>query len=425
MASVEPSAAKEISLAPAALKESPWRWVLMILLVVAMLFCYAQRNALGVASKSIEDDLGFNPAKTGLLLSSFFWVYAFMQIPSGWLADRFGVRRTYAVSFIFFSLTSALTGLTNGLAMLILLRMLMGTGQAVAFPASSRAVANWFQESERGFVTGLYLAGVRIGGALVSVFGGWFLTRYDWRWFFVAIGAASMVWVAPWMGFLKRWEEKPAETAATERQGASFMESLALLKNRSALGIFLGFFAYNYVWNVFQNWLPNYLEKERKFTKIEMGVFNAMPLVAMSVIIVISGALSDWLIGRGYEEKKVRKTFIAIGMLVCCLIAPAGFVEDRMTSVWLLTISLSGLGIASPNTWTLTQAVSSKKIVGTVSGIQNFGGNIGAILAPMLTGFIAHFTGSFATALALCAAILVAGVIVFWFAVEEKVEIKE
>jgi ACS family glucarate transporter-like MFS transporter len=320
---------------------------------------------------------------------------------------------------------SALTGLTNGLAMLILFRVLMGTGQAAAFTASSRAVANWFQESERGFVTGLYLAGVRIGGALISVFGGWFLTRYDWRWFFVVVGAVSLVWVAPWMGFLKKWEEKPSAQAPTAQRGVSFMESLALLKNRSALGVFLGFFAYNYVWNFFQNWLPNYLETERKFTKVEMGVLNAMPLVAMSVIIVISGALSDWLIRRGYEEKRVRKIFITIGMLICCLIVPAGFVEDRITAVWLLTVSLSGLGVASPNTWTLTQAVCSKKIVGTVSGIQNFGGNIGAILAPMLTGFIVHFTRSFAMALALCGVILVAGVIVFWFAVEEKVEIAD
>jgi MFS family permease len=427
---VEPAAAKDTGLAKPALNESSQRWRLMILLVVAMLFCYGQRNALGVAAKSMSDDLGFNPAKTGVLLSSFFWVYAFMQLPAGWLVDRFGVRRTYAIGFIFWSFMSGLTGLTSGLATLILFRVLMGTGQAVAFPASSRAVANWFQESERGLVTGLYLAGVRIGGALVSVFGGWFLTHYDWRWFFVAVGAASLVWVAPWMGFLKKWEPTGVEPAqaSTERQGprsASFMESLALLKKRSAMGLFLGFFAYNYVWNVFQNWLPNYLEKERNFTKIEMGVLNAAPLVAMSVIIVISGALSDRLIRRGYEEKRVRKIFIAIGMLICCLIVPAGFVEDRMTAVWLLTISLSGLGVASPNTWTLTQAVSSKKIVGTVSGIQNFGGNVGAILAPLLTGFIAHFTGSFAMALALCGVILVAGIIVFWFMVEEKVEIAD
>jgi ACS family glucarate transporter-like MFS transporter len=423
MTPAETTAAKDVSFAPPALKDSPQRWSLMILLGAAMLFCYAQRSALGVAAKSMSDDLGFNPATTGVLLSSFFWVYAFMQMPSGWLVDRFGVRRTYAISFIFWSLMSVLTGLANGLAALILLRVLLGVGQAVAFPASSRAVANWFQESERGLVTGLYLAGVRYGSALISVFGGWFLTYYDWRWFFVVIGAVSLVWVAPWMGFLKKWEGKGTAQASTEQHGASFIESLALLKHRSVMGIFLGFFAYNYVWNVFLNWLPNYLEKVLGFTKKEMGILNAIPLVAMSVIIVISGGLSDWLIRRGYEEKRVRKIFIAVGMLICCLIVPAGFVEDRMTAVWLLSISLSGLGVASPNTWALTQAVSSKKIVGTVSGIQNFGGNVGAALAPMVTGFIVHFTDSFAMALALCGVILVAGVIVFWFVVEENVEL--
>jgi ACS family glucarate transporter-like MFS transporter len=423
MTPAETAAAKDVRFAPPALKDSPQRWNLMILLGAAMLFCYAQRSALGVAAKSMSDDLGFNPATTGVLLSSFFWVYAFMQMPSGWLVDRFGVRRTYAISFIFWSLMSVLTGLANGLAALILLRVLLGAGQAVAFPASSRAVANWFQESERGLVTGLYLAGVRYGTALVSVFGGWFLTYYDWRWFFVVVGAVSLVWVSPWMGFLKKWEGKGTAKASTEQQGASFIESLALLKHRSVMGIFLGFFAYNYVWNVFLNWLPNYLERVLGFTKKEMGVLNAIPLVAMSVIIVISGGLSDWLIRRGYEEKRVRKIFIAVGMLICCLVVPAGFVEDRMTAVWLLSISLSGLGVASPNTWALTQAVSSKKIVGTVSGIQNFGGNVGAALAPMVTGFIAHFTGSFAMALALCGVILVAGVIVFWFVVDEKVEL--
>src|SRR5262245_11676541 len=108
-------AAKDIRLAPAALKDSPHRWGLMILLVIAMLFCYAQRNALGVANDSISNELGFNPAKEGVLLSSFFWSYAFMQMPSGWLVDRFGVRRTYALGFIFWSVMSIFTGLTNGL----------------------------------------------------------------------------------------------------------------------------------------------------------------------------------------------------------------------------------------------------------------------------------------------------------------------
>ncbi len=396
----------------------------MILLVTAMLFCYAQRGALSVAAPFMSKDLGFNPAKTGVLLSAFFWVYSFMQMPSGWLVDRFGVRRAYAIGYAFWSLTSILTGLTKNLASLITLRVSLGLGQAVAFPASARATANWFQERERGTVTGLYLAGVRYGSALISLFGAWFMAIYDWRWFFVVVGAASLVWLLPWMGFLGRWEERPKDKASAlaARQGASFKESLLLLKNRSVMGIFLGFFAYDYVWFVFQTWLPSYLIMERGFSPAEMGVFSAMPYLAMSVIILISGALSDWLVRRGYDEMKVRKALIVTGLLICCLIVPAGMVEDKMTAVWLLTISLSGLGIASPNTWTLTQAVSSKQIVGTVSGIQNFGGNVGGILAPLLTGLIAHKTGSFALALGLCGAILVGGIVAYLLLVDERVE---
>ena len=63
--------------------------------------------------------------------------------------------------------------------------------------------------------------------------------------------------------------------------------------------------------------------------------------------------------------------------------------------------------LASPNTWSITQACCSKRLVGTVSGIQNFGGNVGGIIAPWLTGAIAHRTGSFAPAFVLCGFLLV------------------
>jgi nitrate/nitrite transporter NarK len=188
-------------------------------------------------------------------------------------------------------------------------------------------------------------------------------------------------------------------------------------------GIFLGFFAYDYAWYVFVTWLPGYLLLERQFTPREMGVYSATPFVAMSVIIILSGLLSDRLVSKGNEERKVRKTFIIVGLVVGCLIVPAGMVADKMTAVWLLTISLCGLGIASPNTWTLTQAVCEKKIVGTVTGIQNFGGNLGGILAPALTGFIAHITNSFALALGLVGVVLVVGMYAYWCLISDTVEV--
>ncbi len=410
-----------------ALQHSPQRWWLLALLFTAMLIGYAHRGALSVAAPFMIKDLNLSKADIGIMLSAFFWVYSFMQMPTGWLVDRFGVRRAYSLGFIFWSLTSTLTGLANSFIALIGLRVALGAGQAISFPATSRAVANWFQERERGLVTGIYLTGVRVGQALIGWVGVYFLARYNWKLFFLVTGLLPLIWLLPWMKFLGKWEK--TSVSASVRKSApsstmSFFKSFSLLKQRTVLGIFLGFFAYDYAWYVFITWLPGYLIIERQFTPQEMGVYNAAPYLAMSVIILLSGLLSDWLVRQGHEEKRIRKIFIVTGLAVGCLIVPAGMVEDKITAVWLLTISLCGLGIASPNTWTLTQAVCQKKIVGTVTGIQNFGGNLGGILAPALTGFIAHATNSFALALGLTGAVLVIGMLAYWFLITDKVELK-
>lgn len=410
---------------PHNLRDSPQRWLLAVLLFIGMIFCYAQRGALSVATKDIMDELDLSKADMGVLLSAFFWSYSLMQMPAGWLVDRYGVKSSYALGYAFWSLASAATGLAKSLLTLNFLRMLLGIGQSVAFPASARAVANWFPDRERGTVTATYLTGVRLGQALVAVAAAVFLPIYGWKLFFLAIGAVSLLWLAPWVAFLKKWEVTLKVSATSARPGGSsgrsFMQSLLLLKNRTVFGIFLGFFAYDYAWFVYLTWLPGYLELERGFTKAEMGIYSSIPYVAMSVIIMLSGVASDWLIRQGYRETLVRKMFITAGLVIACLIVPAGLVEDKMTSVWLLTISLCGLGLCSPNTWTLTQAVCSKNIVGTVSGIQNFGGNVGGVIAPALTGYIAHVTQSFALALGITGAICVVGILSYLLLISEEV----
>lgn len=407
------------------LRDSPQRWWLAALLVVGMIFGYGQRGALSPVAPYIIKELGLSPAVMGVLLSAFFWVYSFMQMPAGWLVDRYGVRRSYALGYAFWSAVSALTGLANGLASLIAARVLLGVGQSVAFPASARAVANWFPDRERGTVTGAYLMGVRLGQALVSITAGYLLNAYGWKLFFMLIGLVPLVWLLPWNLFLKRWEHRGVSMAAATKArpaSPSFAKSLHLFRNRTVLGIFLGFFAYDYVWYVYLTWLPGYLVLGRGFTAKEMGFYSSMPFLAMSVTIMLSGLASDWLIRKGWPETSVRKGFITAGLAVACLIVPAGVVEDKMTSVWLLAMSLCGLGLASPNTWTLTQAVCSKEIVGTVSGIQNFGGNIGGIIAPVLTGYIAHVTKSFILALGITGVIAVVGILSYLFLIASRAE---
>jgi ACS family glucarate transporter-like MFS transporter len=398
----------------------------MALLVAAMIACYAHRGTLSVAAPFMMKELNLSTSAMGILLSAFFWSYSFMQLPAGWMVDRYGVKRSYAVGYAFWSVAAAFTGFAHSLLTLVLLRMSLGIGQAVAFPASARAVAQWFHDRERGTVTATYLTGVRLGQASIALMGALFLARYGLKSFFLLTGIAPLLWLFPWYRFLGRWEEPPRDAASAvplpSQKSVSLAQSLALLKQRSVLGIFLGFFAYDYAWFVYLTWLPSYLVMERGFSPREMGIYSAIPYVAMSGIILLSGLASDWLIRRGQPEIRVRKMFIIIGLMIGCLIVAAGMVDDKLTAVWLLTISLCGLGICSPNTWTLTQAVCSKNIVGTVSGIQNFGGNLGGVLAPALTGYIAHTTKSFALALTLAGGILVAGILSYCFLISQKVD---
>jgi sugar phosphate permease len=147
------------------------RWRLVGLLVSGMTFCYAQRGTLSIAAPFMIHDLGINTETMGLMLSAFSWCYCFMQVPSGWIVDRFGVRRAYACGFGLWSIACALTGAFRNIAAIMFFRITMGVGQSVAFPASARTVANWFPDTERGLVNSSYLVGVRLGQALINAIG--------------------------------------------------------------------------------------------------------------------------------------------------------------------------------------------------------------------------------------------------------------
>jgi sugar phosphate permease len=425
MSHAEPA---RIALPQSEIKASSQRWWLLALLFTAMLVAYVHRGAFSVAAPFMANELNLSKARIGIILSSFFWVYAFMQVPAGWVVDRFGTKRAYSIGLMFWSVAAALEGVARGAISLIFLRVAIGAGQSISFPASARAVANSFNQRERGTVTGVYLTGVRFGTALVNAIGALFLARYSWRLFFLGIGLVPLIWLLPWNRFLQKWETQsvqPQIDGARDSSQISFLQTLMLLRHRSVFGIFLGFFAYDYVWFVFITWLPGYLLLERNFSPREMAVYSSVPYLPMSAIIILAGILSDWLVRRGREEKLVRRFFIIAGLAIGLLIVPAGLVASKSVAVWLLTISLCGLGICSPNTWTLTQAVCEKKIVGSVSGIQNFGGNVGGIIAPALTGYIAHITNSFALAFAVAGGVLVIGMLAYALLIKDDVTYKQ
>src|SRR5439155_15166517 len=154
------------------------RWGIVGLLFTASLINSLDRAAISFALPFISGDFHLTPETKGLLLSSFFWSYALMQVPIGWSADRFNLRWLYAGAFAVWSLAQGLTGLAESLAVLIGFRILLGIGESIYLPGGTKIVSLLFARKDRGLPSGLFDFGTRTGLVLEGVLVPWLLVRY-------------------------------------------------------------------------------------------------------------------------------------------------------------------------------------------------------------------------------------------------------
>src|SRR5436190_16289270 len=180
------------------------RWSIVGLLFTASLINYLDRAAISFALPLISREFLLTSESKGLLLSSFFWSYAIMQIPIGWCADRFNLRWLYAGAFALWSFAQGLTGLAGSLAALIGFRVLLGIGESIYLPGGTKIVSLLFTRKERGLPSGLFDFGTRTGLVLEGILVPWLLTRYGWRQTFLLLGFVALIWIVPWFWFFPR-----------------------------------------------------------------------------------------------------------------------------------------------------------------------------------------------------------------------------
>src|SRR3954468_9483406 len=189
------------------------RWSIVTLLFTASLINYLDRAAISFALPLISRDFHLTWQSKGLLLSSFFWSYALMQIPIGWCADRFNLRWLYAGAFAVWSFAQGLTGLAGSLTVLIMFRILLGVGESIYLPGGTKIVSVLFGPKERGLPSGLFDFGTRTGLVLEGILVPWLLVHVGWRHTFLILGFTALVWIAPWFRFFPR--QLRAENANT------------------------------------------------------------------------------------------------------------------------------------------------------------------------------------------------------------------
>jgi MFS transporter, ACS family, D-galactonate transporter len=375
----------------------------LALLAISLLVNYVDRGNLSIAAPLLKGELHLSASQLGILLSGFFWTYTALQFVSGWLVDRFEVNLVIATGYLLWSLATAVTGFVQGFAMLLVMRLLLGIGESVAFPCCSKILALHLPEQYRGFANGLMIAGMKCGPAVGTFGAGMLMAKYGWRPVFIGIGLLSLIWLPAWL----RWMPRGAGINACLRSNAT--RTFDIFRQRSFWGASAGHFSNNYVLYFMVTWLPYYLVRERQLSMATMSAIAGIYYLADASSALTAGWFSDWFIRRGYTATVVRKSAMAIGHTTAAIgLTGCALAGSHSYLLFLMTIAI-GSGTAGSGVFAFSQTLAGPQVAGRWTGMQNGMGNFAGVIGPALTGFAVDWTGNFVVALAITAVASLAG----------------
>jgi MFS family permease len=385
---------------------------MIALLVIAVLINYVDRGNLALAAPLLGRDWGMSASRLGILLSAFFWTYVLLQIPMGWLVDRFSASAMLAAGFLAWSGATALTGLAHGFATLLGMRLVLGVGEAVIFPASSKILSECLEEKDRGLANGLLVAAIRWGTAVGAFGGGLLMADFGWRRTFLAIGLASLLWLPAW----QRW--KPQRVVYEPPQPAHQLPTFAsILRRRPFWGASIGHFGENYLLYLLMSWLPFYLVRERHLSTTSMAWTAGLIYAIDSTAAIVTGRIADLRIRRGVSPCSARKWPMVVGLLIAVVSLLGCAFAGPKTWLPFLAGAAVGCGTASSGVYAIPQTLAGPRLAGRWVGMQNCVANIAGIVAPILTGILVQRTGHFSTALLFAAAIAAVGALAWVYGV--------
>lgn len=397
-----------------------FRWVICALLLLGTTKNYMDRNVLGVLNVTLQHELGWSQIDYSRLVNAFQAAYAIGMLVSGGFIDWLGTRVGYAVAMVFWSLASMGTALANTLGSFAASRVALGFGEAAVFPASIKAVAEWFPKKERALATGIFNSGTNVGAMLAPMAVSWISARWGWRGSFVGVGALGFIWLILWLLIYR----EPAEHQYVSRRELDYIRSDAeppvgktkwakLLPVRQTWAFAAGKFLTDPVWWFYLFWVPGFLQTQHGLNLTGITLPIIVIYLISDVGSVVGGWISSFLIKRGRSVNGARKT----AMLLCAVgVVPVVFAY-RVQSTWS-AVALIGLAAAchqgfSANLYTITSDMFPARAVGSVTGIGGMAGAIGGMLIATVVGHVLQWTGSYMIPffIAGCAYVVALGVI--------------
>jgi sugar phosphate permease len=382
----------------------------LVLLFISGSISTIDRAALAVANPLIRHDMNLSVSEMGFLLSAFLWAYAFAQLPVGWLIDRFGPRSALGVGLALWSAAQAMCGFVSNSFQFTLARIGLGIGEAPQFPTAARVVRDWFPKRERGKPTGIFAAasyfGTGIAAPLITVL----MLQFGWRAMFAILGVAglltSLVWFAKYRDPGKAQLNDAEHHYRTDGQRdqaqprVSFRQWSKLFRSSTTWGIVGGNFGVQYVTWLFNSWLPAYLQMSRHMTLAKVGFAAAIPYVFAVGGTLCAGFVADYL-AKGrlglVNGRKVAICSFLIGQATAVIVA--AYATSDFSALAFVSLAMFCGTATSTTSWSSISILAPEGFTGSLGALQNFGGYIGAALAPIVTGIIVEQSGSFLPAL--------------------------
>jgi ACS family hexuronate transporter-like MFS transporter len=379
-----------------------FRWVICTLLLFGTTNNYMDRNVLSVLNKTLQHDLGWSEIDYSNLVVAFQAAYAVGLVVVGRFIDKLGTRLGYALALSFWSLASMGTALGSSLSSFTASRLALGFGEAAVFPASIKAVAEWFPKKERALATGIFNAGTSIGAMLPPVVVPWINARWGWRGAFIGVGALGFVLLAFWVWIYRKPEEHPRVSKAEFdyiRSDPQVLPGkikwLALLPLRQTWAFVFGKFLTDPIWWFYLFWVPGFLQSQHGLALTRIGAPLVVIYLLSDVGSVAAGWLSSSMIKRGSTVNAARK----IAMLICAIgVTPVVFayrVENTWSAVFLIGLAAACHQGFSANLYTLTSDMFPARAVGSVVGIGGMAGALGGLFIATVVGHVLQWTGSY------------------------------
>jgi len=370
----------------------------LFLLCLMYLITYIDRVNIATAAEPMRKEFKLTDTQLGFAFSAFGYAYLLLQVYGGWIADRFGPRKTLTISGIVWAGATILTGLVNSLGTLFGARLLLGIGEGATFPTATRAMSNWTPPAKRGYAQGITHSFARIGNAVAPPLVVALIAWSGWRGSFVALGVCSLIWVVVWAIYFRddpRNHEKvtPEEIATLP----TFKGGLAHLRANPTpwraltvrmLPVIVVYFCYGWTLWLYLTWMPQFLLRSFGLNLKRSALFSMGVFFAGVVGDTLGGIISDSILHRTKNVVRARSHLVFVSLVgSLCFLVPVLFVHD----IYAVAICLSGaflfLELTIGPIWAIPMDIAPA-YSGTASGLMNSGSALAAIVSPLVFGII-------------------------------------